>query len=309
LVLRWAARRALGGGGERFEWSVLQRIWRFSAGMSGTAVAAVLLTQVDKVLLSRMLDLDNFGRYTLAAVLASGLYVLVTPVFNVIYPRFSALVSRGEGAALAVLYRTGTRLFCSVLFPLGLGVAFFAEDILVVWTGNAELATAASPIVTLLVLGTSLNGVMHFPYALQLAHGLVRLPLLIASALAVAMVPLIVYLTLSFGAVGGATAWLVINAGYLLLGSWLTHRRLLVGIGARWLLADVGLPLAVSVLVIAGGAALLAQADSAASHSHAAALLFAAGLIVVATSLTVAICPDLRGWLRGFLLEYDRRRT
>src|SRR4051812_20348732 len=43
FVLRWAAWRALGGhSGERFEKTVLQRIWRFSAGMSGTAIAAIL---------------------------------------------------------------------------------------------------------------------------------------------------------------------------------------------------------------------------------------------------------------------------
>ena len=310
FVLRWAAWRALGGDrGERFERSALQRIWRFSAGMSGTAVASALLTQMDKVLLSTMLSLENFGRYTLAAVVASGLYVLVTPVFNAVYPRFCALVNRGENAALAAVYRTGTRLFCSVLFPLSFGVALFAEDLLVVWTGNAELATSTSPIVALLVLGTSLNGVMHFPYALQLAHGLVRLPFLIATALAIGMVPLIVYLTSSYGAVGGAAAWLVINAAYLLVGSWLTHRRLLVGIGARWLLADVGLPLAVSLLVVAGGAALLAQAGSATSHSHAVALLFAAALVVAAAALTVTICPDSRRWLRGHLVKFERRRT
>lgn len=294
FVVRWAAWHALGKyRGEPFEKDVLRRIWRFSAGMSGTAVAAILLTQMDKVLLSRMLDLESFGRYTLAAVVATGLYVLISPVFNVIYPKFSALVSRGDTTALAQLYRTGTRLFCSVLFPLGLAIALFAEDLLAVWTGDAQLATAAGPLVALLVLGTTLHGVMHFPYALQLAHGLVRLPLLIATVLATAMVPLIIYLTSSHGASGGAAAWLLANAAYVVLGTWLTHRRLLIGAGTSWLLRDVGLPFAVSLFVIAGGSALLARAGTAAI-SHSLALVVAVALAGAATSLTVLLSRDLR---------------
>lgn len=286
LALRWAAWRALESyRGERFEKTVLQQIWRFSAGMSGTAVAAMLLTQVDKVVLSRMLTLEDFGRYTLAAVVAAGMYLLITPVFNAIYPRFSVLVSRGETKDLAALYRTGTRLFCSVLFPLAFGVAIFAEDFLAVWTGDAELAKAASPLVALLVLGTALNGVMHFPYALQLAHGLVRLPLLTAGALAVTMVPLIMYLASSYRAPGGAAAWLLVNLAYVFFGTWLTHRRLLEGIGARWLVTDVGSPMALSLIAMAGGAALFAQLGSA-WQSHWHSLLFAAALVGTTMALT-----------------------
>ena len=172
FVLRWAGvARARRRRRRAFRTSsALRRIWRFSAGMSGTAVAAALLTQIDKVLLSRMLSLEDFGRYALAGVVASGLYVLVTPGVQ----RHLSDASRpwpavDEAAALAALYRIGTRLFCSVLFPLSLGIALFAEDLLAVWTGDAALAAATSPIVALLVLGTALNGVMHFPYALQLA--------------------------------------------------------------------------------------------------------------------------------------------
>jgi O-antigen/teichoic acid export membrane protein len=303
FVLRSMAWRALGGHfGERFENRVLQRIWRFSAGMSAAAVAGVLLTQIDKVLLSRMLSLEDFGRYAICAVVASGMYVLITPVFNALYPRLSSLVSRGDTNGVKALYRTGTRLFCGVLFPVGLGVALFAEDLLAVWTGDAGFARDASRIVAFLVLGTTLHGVMHFPYALQLAHGLVRLPLFIATVLAVAMVPLIIYLTAAYGGAGGAAAWLLANAGYLFLGTWLTHRRLLVGVGAPWLLGDVGLPLAVSMLVMAGGAALLAQTGSH-PQSHALALAFAAGLVGVAASLTLMSFPDSRRWLRSRLVK------
>jgi len=48
---------------------------------------------------------------------------------------------------------------------------------------------------------------MHFPYALQLAYGMTRLPLLINSILMIALVPMTIFLALRYGAVGGAAAW------------------------------------------------------------------------------------------------------
>ena len=41
--------------------------------MSGIAVLAVILTQMDKVILSRMLPLEMFGYYALASTVATSL--------------------------------------------------------------------------------------------------------------------------------------------------------------------------------------------------------------------------------------------
>src|SRR5207248_1594768 len=107
-----------------------------------------------------------------------------------------------------------------------------------------------SQVVSLFLIGTALNGAMHFPYALQLAYGQTRLPLLINGILMLALVPLITVLALRFGSVGGAASWAILNAIYLLLGTWLTHRVLLRGIGFTWLTRDILAPLAAAALIV-----------------------------------------------------------
>ena len=134
----------------------------------------MILTQMDKVVLSKLLTLEEFGGYTLAGLLASGLLVLLTPTFNTIYPRLSALVANGNNGELIDLYRTGTQLLSGIIFPVAIVVAFFSQDLIYVWTGDLDLALSVAPIVSLLIIGTSINGVMIFPYALQLAYGLTR---------------------------------------------------------------------------------------------------------------------------------------
>lgn len=291
LVARMAAWKVVGRGhGSGFDTGALKRIWRFSAGMSGVAVSGLILMQLDKVLLSKMLGLDDFGRYMLAASVASGLYVLLAPVFNAIFPRMSALVAANDEDGLVSLYRTGTRLLTATLFPLAAWLGFFSEDLVHLWTGNAGLASSVAPIVSLLLLGTAMNGVMLFPYALQLAYGATRLPLTINAILMAILVPVIIVLALHYGAVGGAAAWGLLNCLYLVLGTCLTHRSLLKGIGIAWLVSDVLMPFTMSVAVVGTGAVLLYDS----SYPHYMKLLFGGCLAFVAFASIVATSPALR---------------
>ncbi len=250
VTMRFAAWRIIGKTEQnRFDIEKLKSVWRFTAGMSGIGLTALVFTQMDKVILSKMLGLEEFGHYMLATVVVSGLYVLITPVYNVAYPRFSALVATGDTEKLADLYRMGTRLLVSTIFPIAMVLAVFGYELVLVWTSNRAIASNVAPVIALLAIGSGLHGAMYFPYALQLAYGITRLPLTINIILMMAFLPLIIYFALTYGALGGALAWLVLHMMYMLLGTWLTHRRLLKGVGAGWLLQDIGIPLMLTLLI------------------------------------------------------------
>lgn len=248
ITMRVAAWRIVGKQtGQRFDADALKRVWRFTAGMSGIAVTGLVFTQLDKVILSKILRLEEFGHYMLATVVVSGLYMLVIPAFNAIYPRMSGLVVESSETKLAELYHVGTRALASVLFPLAMFVIVFAEALVSVWTRDPHVATVVAPIISILAAGSALHGVMHFPYALQLAYGQTNLPLKINIILMIVQLPLMAFLAIRYGAIGGALAWLILHSMYLLLGSWLTHRKLLQGQGGGWLLREVCTPLLCAV--------------------------------------------------------------
>lgn len=71
----------------RFSGAAINRVLGFAGGVLGINVLAVLLTQVDKVLLSRLLSLEYFGYYTLSATVAGGLYLLIGPITQAFYPQ------------------------------------------------------------------------------------------------------------------------------------------------------------------------------------------------------------------------------
>ena len=302
-VMRRAAWHALGRLDQlRFDSDALKQVWRFSAGMGGVAVSALIFTQLDKVILSKMLSLADFGAYALATVVVNGLYVFINPLFSAVYPRFSALVASGSTEKLAGLYRLGTRILGAMLFPIAMVLAVFAEELVRVWTGDAGIAARVAPVISLLAIGSALHGVMYLPYALQLAYGETRLPLTINAILMVVQVPLMVVFALNYGALGGAMAWLALHTLYLLLGTWMTHRRLLKGIGIKWLLQDVGLP-----LVVAATVGLFARyAIQGTEYPIYTRLAAAGGLAMLTSIICVALSPGLRVLV---LVRLGRKRT
>lgn len=287
-TMRWAAWWVIGRSREiRFDIDKLKSIWRFSAGMTSIALSATVFTQLDKLILSKMLGLDEFGRYMLATVVVSALYLLVMPLFNVMYPRLSVLVVTEDTEKLTDLYRSGTRMLATMLFPIAMVLAVFSEDLVRIWTGSPDIASSVALIISLLAIGSALHGVMFLPYALQLAYGMIRLPLTINAILMVVLVPLIIFSALTYGALGGAMAWLVLQVLYVVFGSWLTHRHLLKGVGGRWLFQDVGIPLALSLLAgIVGGYAL-----QDVEYSSYVKLMCGVGLALLASLLSVLVFP------------------
>jgi O-antigen/teichoic acid export membrane protein len=235
----------------RFDLRQVRNIWRFAAGMSGITACALILTQSDKVILSKLFTLKVFGYYTLAGMFGTGLSMMVTSVFNTIFPRFSALVAARDEEALKQLYHGATQLMVVLVVPVAALLALFSSDVLLLWTRNAEIARNAGPIASVLLVGTAINGLMNLPYALQLAHAWTSLGLHINIFLTMTLVPAIWYMATHYGPVGAAAVWVALNAIYMFIGVPLTHRRLLKREMTRWFAEDVA-PATGAVLLVTG---------------------------------------------------------
>ena len=237
-------------GRARFSLAALRPVWRFAGGMLGITLLALLLTQVDKVLLSKLLTLSDFGYYTLATVVASALFMLSGPVASAWSPRLAQLVAAGDQAGLIRTYHQGAQLSAVGLGSAALVLIFYAETFLQLWTHDPDLARQVAPLLRLLVLGNLLNGLMIMPYQAQLAHGWTGLAVRINSVAVLIIVPAILWATPRYGAIGAAGAWIALNTGYILIGIHLMHRRIMPSEKWRWYWQDVLLPLAAATAAL-----------------------------------------------------------
>ncbi|MEJ2672821.1 MAG: oligosaccharide flippase family protein [Deltaproteobacteria bacterium] len=245
--------RSLPPAGARagFKFYLFRGIWRFAAGITGISTTALILTQLDKIILSKLLTLEMFGYYMLANVAASAISYLVSPCYTAIYPRLTQLVAAGNRNELREVYHRGCQLVSVLILPTAAVIAIFSPEILLLWTQSRISVEHTWLILSLLVVASALNGLKSLPYALQLANGWTSLTFYGNLIALIIMVPVIVLMTLHFEAVGAAIAGIILYGGFVLFLIPLAHRRLLPGEKWRWYLEDVGYPL-LAALGLAG---------------------------------------------------------
>ena len=276
----------------RFRRDLLLNIRRFAAGMTGITVLVTILTQLDKVILSKMLPLEIFGYYTLAGVVAMTLYRLIGPVFSAIYPRFTQLVSLGDQHGLKELYHTICQFISVLIFPVGFIIAFFSYDLLLIWTQNQLITENTYLLVSILTCAMVLSGLMYIPYALQLAYGWIRLSIYTNSIAVILLTPLMILMTGQYGAVGGASVHLILNSGYVLIAIHFMHRRLLRHEKWRWYWEDVGVPLVAALSTAGMGRFLIG------SQTSRFMMMFYLIIVSIFTlGVTAMATPSTRTWI------------
>ena len=273
----------------RFSRQALLEIRHFAGGMMVTTFLAILLTQVDKVLLSKLVSLEAFGYYTLAGTVATSINLLIAPVTQAFYPRFTELVAKGDAQELVQIYHRSAQLVTVLAAPAALMLIFFGENLLTLWTGNAILAHDVAPLLALLAAGTLLNGLMHIPYMLQLAHGWSGFAARVNLVAVAILVPAIFWVTPRYGAIGAAWVWVLLNAGYVLIGIHFMYRRLLPGEKWKWYGRDISLPILAAAL--AAGFLHLVQPEELGRLAELFWFL-ATGLCIVVAA--IAVTPKLR---------------
>ena len=254
-LLAWATYQALPRADQaaRFSLQALRGIGRFAGGMMGITFLALLLTQVDKILLSKLLNLSDYGYYMLASTVAGALYVVITPVGQAWFPRLSELHAQHDQPGLISTYHQGAQLVSVTMGSAAVILIVFAEQILHLWTQDAELAHRTATLVSLLALGNLLNGLMWIPYQAQLAHGWTGLATRINLIAVLIIVPAILWAAPRYGAEGAAWVWVCLNAGYVLIGIHFMYRKILQTEKWRWYKNDLIQPLgaaAITALII-----------------------------------------------------------
>jgi O-antigen/teichoic acid export membrane protein len=233
----------------RFSISALASIRKFAAGMIWITVLSLLLTQVDKILLTHLLALKYFSYYELAGTVAGTLNSLTGPIATAFYPRFTELVTRGDEEALRLAYHKGAQLVAVVVGTAAIVLIAFGDRLMFLWTGNMELTSHVVPLLPVLTLGTLLNGLMWIPYQLQLAYGWTSLAIRVNTVAVAVLVPAIIVVVPRYGGLGAAWVWVLLNTGYLIFVIYFMHLRVLRSEKWSWYRHDTAVPLAAAAAV------------------------------------------------------------
>jgi O-antigen/teichoic acid export membrane protein len=285
--------------------SAVTGLWRFAAGVAGVTATALFLSQIDRIVVSRLLSLEIFGYYMLAATVANALlYTFVSPAYTSVFPRLSSLVALGNASVVRRAYRRAWGLMTVLAVPAASVLVVFAEPLLLAWTGNRVAAHAAAPLTMLLVSGMALNGLLLMPLSLQLAHGWPSIALRTNLLLCIIALPSVLFMTHAYGSMGAAATWPFINVLYACISLTVTQDWLGDEAGIRWLGVDIIVP---ALVAVAGVIAVRFLVPS--FSGLIATLAVAASAWILSTGLLVAASPLLLGSAKDLLAQVSNRRA
>jgi O-antigen/teichoic acid export membrane protein len=227
------------GQSVRWEWSYIRGSMKFSATISFASFVWVMATQADKLMLSKLLSLTEYGYFTLTAVVAGGVVAIANPISGALLPRLTKLSAEGNQTALTALYRSATQLVLVMAVPAILVLAFFADKILWVWTGDAILVHKVALVLTLYAVGSGISVIAAFPYYLQYAKGNLRLHLIGSFLFISIFIPALIFSVEKLGMVGAGATWLAVNLIYFMFWVPVVYRSFAPGLYWPWLMRDV----------------------------------------------------------------------
>jgi O-antigen/teichoic acid export membrane protein len=252
-LARWNVARIVGGretpdipAGDA---GSLRRFMVFSGGMFFTAASGALLSNADRIVVSRMMSAEVLGKYTVALTAIGLLQTVIFAFHRAYFPRFSELNAAGDPERLKHTYYDACTLVGSVVIPVALVFAVFTPELFTVWLGWTEPDTVT--VSRLLVLGFVLSGVMWLPAAYQQAIGWTRLHASLMAVTLVGGVPLLVLCVDRIGLIGASALMITHGVIEITLGLWLMNRVCFPGENMLWYRRVIGGPLLWSLPVVA----------------------------------------------------------
>lgn len=227
-------------------------VWAYARGMTLINLLTMVLTQSDRLLISKLLVIQVLGYYSFAYAILYGLTLIQNVVTSALFPTFVSSAAGSEVGELRERYHKATQLLIYAYnLPIWL-LVFFGRDVLAL-VASVQTADRTAPILSILAVGFLFNAAASLAYTVAIAAGNTSLPLRNNLVAVAGYVPLLLVATVRFGAIGAALAWLALNVYYLRTLVRVVHRDIVRTPTLRWLAGNFLPFLGIGILVFGAG--------------------------------------------------------
>lgn len=281
-----------------FSLASFKDIWKYSVAMNLIALTALVLSQADRLVVTKFLSLEALGYYSIAYNASIVISLMQSAINSATFPAFSHSFSSGQHTDLLSRYGKASQLMGFVAALPCFALVFFGHEILQLWI-NARVADEAALTMAWLALGFFFNAVVSNAYMAAVACGQPNLPLKINLLALFLYVPALYWLVQQYGISGAAAAYAGLNIYYVLtLVPAVQVRVMEQGMG-MWLRANL-LPFVLAGAGAFGSAKILALAVQPGWQTL---VVLALGVALYATVawflLSDALRTDLNSMMKG----------
>lgn len=226
----------------KIEFKKISHKINFAISIAITSGLWIFISQLDKLMLSGIMPLDEYGIFTLQVLAASSVIIAYTPITTALMPRLVGLYSCGNIDGMIKMYCNLTTVVSIVSGSIASILFFFSEEIMFSWTGNHYRSDLLKPL-ELYTIGNIILAFSGFPYYLQYAIGNVKLHVISSMINAFFLIPAIIIFAQIYGATGTGIIWILGNLFSLIFWVSYIHKKLAVDIWKMWFIQYALFPL------------------------------------------------------------------
>jgi len=217
----------------------LKEIAPFALSLAYTSTIWIISTQLDKLILSHYITLEEYGYFTLVVILSSMIMQLSGPLSQAILPRLTSLYSNNKEDELIKLYHNSTQFISIFIFSIVGMIAYFSYELLYAWTGNIEASKWASPVLFWYVISNGILALGAFQYYLQFAFGNLKYHVKMNTIAPFIYLPIVFFAVRNYGAIGAAIAWFWIQLITFIFWTYFVHNKFVPNLHKKWIIEDI----------------------------------------------------------------------
>lgn len=234
-----------------FSKKAIASIFSFSAGIAYSGMVWIFVTQLDKLLLSGILPLKEYGYFALLGMIANALIQISAPISKAILPRMTALLSEDKEREMLIIYRKATQIFAIMVFSITGIITLYSYQLLYAWTGDIDAAEWGKDILVYYVLGNGLISFAGFAFYLQYVHGNLTMHTKAYTFILFVFSPILVWSIYTYGAIGASITWFIFTLLFFFLWVPVVHHFFAPKLYKDWILKDI-LPIFISTSIYLG---------------------------------------------------------
>lgn len=185
---------------------VVKKNLGFASRMASISIIASIHTQVDKIIISKLMPIGLIGYYGVAYGSISRGALLTGAISQAAFPSFSALFGAGDRNGLISQYWKLQDLLCFAIVPIFAAIPF-ASLPLFSYLLNEDAARLLLVPTILLCVGFYMNGTLNIPYVFSLAVGKPDIATRLNFYALFIVLPMTALLIYFFGLIGAGLSW------------------------------------------------------------------------------------------------------
>lgn len=218
------------------DWSAFIKTLPFSMSIAYTSAIQLVVTQFDKLLLTGLLPLIEFGYLSIILAISGGIAVISVPIFTAFQPRLTIFAAAENRDQLLALYTDLCHIVTWIVVSATALIVAFSHEILFLFTGAEDIHVWGNEVLIWYSIGSCLYIIGSCPYYLQNAFGAMRLYVVAMTLSIIVLAPSMYFVATSFGALGASKLLFAYSFIWFFLFPMIVHKKFLPTFNYNWFL-------------------------------------------------------------------------